>query len=80
MNDGILRLDLHGKTQYQSRIVIEAQLRRLRGGIYRLRLIHGCNQGTALRDMIRTEYAGDSRILRLDCISPGSTDLVLREF
>ena len=45
---------------------------------YRLRLIHGYHGGTALRDLCR-EYAGHPRVLRL-VASPGSTDLVLREF
>lgn len=47
-------------------------------GVYRLRLIHGYHGGTALRDLCR-EYAGHPRVLRL-VASPGSTDLVLREF
>ena len=44
----------------------------------RVRLIHGYHGGTALRDLCR-EYAGHPRVLRL-VASPGSTDLVLREF
>ena len=55
-----------------------AALRRCGGGVYRLRLIHGYHGGTALRDLCR-EYAGHPRVLRL-VASPGSTDLVLREF
>lgn len=80
MPGGIITIDLHGKNQYQAKILLDAQLRRAKSGTYRIRLIHGHNLGTALRDMIRTEYAGHSRVLRLDCSAPGSTDLVLREF
>ena len=76
---GILDLDLHGKNEYQARIAIDAALRRAGKGIYRIRLIHGFHGGTALRDMIRSEYA--DRVLRLETgIDPGVTDLVLREF
>ena len=76
---GILELDLHGKNAYQARIAIDAALRRAGKGIYRIRLIHGFHGGTALRDMIRSEYA--ERGLRLETgIDPGVTDLVLREF
>ena len=75
---GIVELDLHGKNVYQARIAIDAALRRAGKGIYRIRLIHGYHGGTALRDMIRQEYA--SRVLRLETsIDPGITDLVLRE-
>ena len=71
-------LDLHGKTQYQARIALEAQLRRSRG-VYRIHVIHGYHNGTALRDMIRTEYAAHPQVLRLEQISESATDLVLRE-
>ena len=76
---GIVELDLHGKNAYQARVAIDAALRRAGGGVYRIRVIHGYHGGTALRDMIRREYA--DRVLRLDTgVDPGVTDLVLREF
>jgi DNA-nicking Smr family endonuclease len=71
-------LDLHGKTQYQARIALEAQLRRSRG-VYRIHVIHGYHNGTALRDMIRAEYASHPLVLRLEQTSESATDLVLRE-
>ncbi len=71
-------LDLHGKTQYQARIALEAQLRRSRG-VYRIHVIHGFHNGTALRDMIRTEYSAHPQVLRLEQVSESATDLVLRE-
>ena len=76
---GIVELDLHGKNAYQARVAIDAALRRAGGGVYRIRVIHGYHGGTALRDMVRREYAG--RVTRLDTgVDPGVTDLVLREF
>ena len=76
---GIVELDLHGKNTYQAKVAIDAALRRAKSGTYRIRLIHGYHGGTALRDMIRREYAG--QVARLETgIGPGVTDLVLREF
>ncbi len=75
--DGIVTLDLHGKTEYQARITIDAALRRSRG-VYRIRCIHGCHGGTVLRDLLRRDYA--CKVLRLQVINEGTTDLVLREF
>lgn len=72
-------LDLHGKTQYQARIALEAQLRRSRG-IYRIHVIHGYHNGTALRDMVRQEYAAHPQVLRLEIVSESATDLILREY
>ena len=78
MAGGTITIDLHGLTCSQAQVTIDAALRRASGGVYRLRLIHGYHGGTALRDLCR-EYAGHPRVLRL-VASPGSTDLVLREF
>lgn len=75
--DGIVTIDLHGKNEYQARVTIDAALRRNRG-VYRLRLIHGYHGGTALRDMIRREYAGKAK--QIKAINEGTTDLILREF
>ena len=75
--DGIVTLDLHGKNEYQARIAIDAALRRSRG-VYRIRCIHGYHGGTVLRDMLRRDYTG--KVLRLQTINEGTTDLVLREF
>ena len=71
-------LDLHGKTQYQAKIALEAQLRRSRG-IYRIHVVHGYHNGTALRDLVRQEYAAHPQVLRLDFVSESATDLILRE-
>lgn len=78
MTGGIVEIDLHGKNEYQARVTIDAVLRRARAGTYRLRIIHGYHNGTALRDMVRKEYVG--RVLRVLPLDQGRTDLVLREF
>lgn len=78
MLGGIVEIDLHGKNVYQARLTVDAALRRARNGTYRLRIIHGYQGGTALRDMVRQEYAG--RVARVVILDQGRTDLVLREF
>ena len=74
----IVTLDLHGKTQYQAKIALEAQLRRSRG-VYRIHVVHGYHNGTALRDLVRQEYAAHPRVLRVEAVSDSATDLILRE-
>lgn len=77
----VIEIDLHGKNQYQAKVAINAALRRARPGVLRLRIIHGCNGGTAQRDLVRSEYARHPKILRLETrLGDGVTDLVLREF
>lgn len=75
---GVIEIDLHGKNEYQAKITIDAALRRAKADTYRLRIVHGYNSGTVLRDMVRREYAG--RVLRVIPLDQGRTDLVLREF
>lgn len=75
---GVIEIDLHGKNEYQAKITIDTALRRAKAGTYRLRIVHGYNSGTVLRDMVRREYAG--RVLRVVPLDQGRTDLVLREF
>lgn len=76
---GTLTVDLHGKNCYQAKIAIDAALRRAGRGVYRLRLIHGHHGGEVLKNMIAAEYSNHSNVLRMVCISNGTTDLVLRE-
>lgn len=76
----VAELNLHGKNTYQAQILIDSTLKRVSTAIYRLRLIHGHNHGTQLREMIRTQYAGHPQVLRVLPLSEGVTDLVLREF
>ena len=78
MNAGIVEIDLHGKNKYQARVKIDAVLKRSKG-IYRIRLIHGYQGGTELRNMIKEEYAKHPNVLRLERAGEGATELVLRE-
>ena len=80
-SSSIITIDVHGMTQYQAQVAINAQLRRANSGVYRIRIIHGYHGGTALRDMIRREYGKNTKIKRIEFgMNQGETDLVLKEF
>ena len=80
-SSSIITIDVHGMTQYQAQVAINAQLRRAGSGVYRLRIIHGYHSGTALRDMIRREYGKNTKVKRIEFgMNQGETDLVLKEF
>lgn len=81
MTGGTVRLDLHGMTCYQAQVAIDAALRRAKGSVYRLELIHGYHGGTELRDMVRKTYAKHPKVRRIELgLNPGMTELVLREY
>ncbi len=79
MRAGIVELDLHGKNTYQAKVAVDAALRRAGAGTYRIRCIHGFHGGTALRDMLRSQYEKHPQVRRLEG-NAGTTELVLREF
>ncbi len=81
MEHGVTEVNLHGMTQVQARAAVEAALRQAPKSVYRLRLIHGYHGGTALRDMLRREFIGHKKVLRIELgLNPGCTELVLREW
>lgn len=81
MYESIVELDLHGRNAYQSHVAIDAALRRANAATCRIRIIHGNNSGTALRDLVRQEYASHPKVQRIaEGRNPGVTELVLREY
>ncbi len=76
--DPFRTIDLHSKNRYQAKISIDAALK-YAGGAYRVRIIHGYHNGTAIRDLTTEEYASHPKVIRLVRISDGITDLVLKE-
>jgi len=77
--NGIIELDLHGKTQYQAKIAIDAALRRADRSVHAVRIIHGYHGGTALRDMVSEQYASHPKVKRLNKITAGITELIINE-
>ena len=79
MTAAVIQLDIPGMNRYQAKIAIDAALRRSKG-VYRIRIIHGGNHNTVLRDMIAEEYASHPLVLRIERgANGGQSDLVLRE-
>ena len=79
MMNAFEQIDIHGMTVEQARIAIDAKLRRNKGEVYTLKVIHGYHGGTALKTFVRTHYKSDSRVLRVEFgLNQGETDLILR--
>ncbi len=67
-------------TRTQAIAAIDAVLRRTKGEVYRLTVIHGYHGGTVLRDAVRAHYRGHPKVLRVELgLNPGETELVLKE-
>ena len=80
-NAGIVNIDIHGKTKAQAKTAVLALLRKCDGSVYRVRVVHGFNMGTELRDMVRRDLAHAPRVIRAEAgANPGVTELVLREY
>ena len=75
--DGILTVDLHGCNQYQAKIRLDSAFRRVGREVYRIRVIHGHNGGTVLRELTRT-YETHPKVKRM-IVTAGETVFVLRE-
>ena len=76
----VVELDVHNMTRAQAQTAIDAKLKRLPAGTYRLRIIHGYHDGTVLKELAQS-YKKHPKVIRVEMgLNPGSTDLVLREF
>ena len=81
MYESVVEIDLHGRNSYQAKIAIDAALRRAGAATHRIRVIHGCNSGTALREFVWDSYASHPKVLRIAAGSNrGITELILRVY
>ena len=80
MGAPIINIDLHGMFRDDAVKAIDRALKSADSSTYQIRLIHGYNRGTRLKDMIAEEYRYHPKVLR---VQPGdnlgTTVLVLRE-
>ena len=80
MGNPIVTIDLHGLFQDEAIKVIDKALKNADDSTYQIKLIHGYNRGTSLKDMIVDEYRYHPKVVR---VQPGdnlgTTILVLRE-
>jgi DNA-nicking Smr family endonuclease len=78
---GIVDINIHGMNMLQAGHLIDTTLRNVKTDVYKLRIIHGSNNGTILRDMVRKNYTVHPKVLRIETVTnPGETLLVLREY
>ena len=80
MGAPIITLDLHGLYQDEAIAAIDRALKAADSTTYQIKLIHGYNRGTNLKNMIADEYRHHKKVLR---VQPGDnlgvTVLILRE-
>lgn len=55
MANSEIRLDLHGLTVPEARKKLQNAIASASPQIKQIRVIHGCNSGTAIRDMVRKQ-------------------------
>lgn len=76
----IMTVDLHGLFQDDAIKVVDRVLKNADDSTYQIKLIHGYNRGTNLKNMIIDEYKYHPKVKR---IQPGNnlgiTILILRE-
>ena len=80
MSDPIITIDLHGLFRDEAIKVSDKALKTADSSTYQIKLVHGYNRGTSLKNMINDEYRYHPKVLR---VQPGdnlgTTILVLRE-
>jgi DNA-nicking Smr family endonuclease len=80
MSGGIIELDVHGMNAYQAKLNIDSKLKSAKKDTYIVRVIHGFNSGTKLKNMVRKEYRNHPKVIRIETgLNQGITDLILRE-
>lgn len=79
----IIEIDVHGCTVEQALRKIDQTLAKAGKSVYRIRVIHGYNGGTRIRDAIQREmgHGLEPRILRIaPGYNQGISELILREY
>ncbi len=76
----IINVDLHGLYRDEAIKVIDKALKNADESTYQIKLIHGYNRGTSLKNMIIEEYRYHPKVRRIEPgDNLGTTILVLRE-
>lgn len=80
---GIVEIDVHGMTVSDALYYIEREVANAPAGTYRVRVIHGFNNGTRIKDAIAREL-GHGLVPKIKRIVPGvnqgTTELVLKDY
>ncbi len=75
----VMSVDLHGTSAEQAEDLIKGWLSHAPAGVTELRVIHGSNRGTVLRDMVRNQLTHPRVSAKLPTLNPGETRLVLKK-
>lgn len=73
-----MSVDLHGIYLENARDLLLNWLDHVPPGVTELRVIHGSNRGTVLRDMVRQELNHPRIKSKLSTLNPGETRLILK--
>ena len=74
------QIDIHGMTKEQAKVAVDAKLKKCKGDVYTLKVIHGFHGGTALQSFVRSHYKNDPRVKRIEVgLNSGETELILKE-
>ena len=76
-NGSVMSVDLHGTSELQAKELLLSWLSHAPQSVTELRVIHGCNRGTVLRDMVRNDLTHPRIRQKLPALNPGETRLIL---
>ncbi len=74
----VMTVDLHGVYGEKAKDLLLSWLGHVPAGVTELRVIHGSNRGTVLRDMVREELSHPRIKAKLSTLNPGETRLLLK--
>ena len=77
-NGSVMTVDLHGTSAEQARELLLNWLSHSPESVTELRVVHGYNRGTLLRDMVRQELTPPRIRTKLPALNPGETRLILK--
>lgn len=83
ITSGILEIDVHNMSVEEAVNAVQRKVNAASASVYRVRVIHGFNGGTAIRSAIREEfsYGRDDKVKRVAMgDNQGVTDLIIREY
>ena len=82
MSSGIETIDVHGFTRDKAMTYIWRRVKSAGSDVYRVRVIHGHNGGTVIKDAIWREYRnGKNKVLGITGgDNPGVTELIIRNY
>lgn len=73
-----MAVDLHGMYAQDAENLLLNWLDHAPAGVAELRVVHGSNRGTVLRDMVREELSHPRIKSKLPSLNPGETRLILK--